>query len=101
MAPLPIGAHVEIAFARAPLLILLHEQRPHQAYHGCAGGEDADDALAPPDFLVEALLPIGGPQSSAIGQGQGQHGRRVVETGLQGCHCGGCLLLIVGDHLGQ
>ncbi len=69
-APLPIGGHVQVALARAPLFIMLHEQSPEQADSRFAVRKDTNDALSATDFLIETLLPIDGAQPLAVGARQ-------------------------------
>src|SRR5690348_354254 len=82
-SPLPVGGHVQVALAGAPRFILLHQERSEQAHGRLAVGEDADDALAAADLLIEPLLAVGGAQPLAIRGGQRQDRCGVVEAALQ------------------
>jgi hypothetical protein len=68
-----------VSYCAAPLLHKKHLRRL-AALHG---DEDADDALAAANFLIELFHPLGGSQPSAIGFGQCEDGGGIVEAGIQ------------------
>lgn len=61
-----LGGHFQGALASTPLFIVHLQEGIQQAYGGVPPREDADVALAAANFLVEALLSIGGSQALAI-----------------------------------
>lgn len=100
-SPLPVGGHVQVALAGAPHFILLHQERPEQAHGRFAVGEDADDALAAADLLMEPLLAVRRPQPRAIGRRQRQDRCGIVEASFQGGDSRGSRLGVVGDETGE
>ena len=97
VAPLPVGGHVEVAVARRPDLVLLHQQRPDQADDRVTVGEDTDDALTAANLLVEPLDTVGGAQALAVGRRQREDGGRVLKAALQGLDRARRAGLVVGD----
>jgi len=88
-----LQAHVAAGFG--PFVVLLHEDRAGEADDGVAAGEDADDVGPAPQFAVQALLRVGGPDLAPGLPGHGGEGEQVFagcrqvasgggELGLQG-----------------
>ncbi len=80
--------HVEIALP-GPRLVLFNQERPYETVGRCDSGEDPDHPLPPADLLVQALLPVGRAQPSAVLLGEHHHAHGVLEA-----------LLETGDDLG-
>ena len=65
--------HVEVDFSGFPIVAGFAEERRDQAQEGGFIGEDAGDAGAAFEFLVDAFQRIGGAHPLLVGGGQQEH----------------------------
>ena len=75
--------HVEVNFSGFPIVAGFAEEGGDEAQEGMFVGEDARDAGAAFEFLVDAFQSIGGAQAFLVGGGQGEHGEPLRQIFLQ------------------
>lgn len=75
--------HVEVGFGGGPVVVDLVEDGADQAQERFGCGEDAGDAGAALDLLVEALGGVGGAHADPVFGRQGQHGQAFGDVGFK------------------
>lgn len=72
-----------VAAGDRPVVVLLDEQRPHQAHDARLVGKNADDIGAPLDLLVQPLQRIRGVQRRAVRVRTRHERQHVVFRGIE------------------
>jgi hypothetical protein len=75
--------HVEVNFGGLPFIADFVEQGGDQTQEGGFIGEEAGDAGAAFEFLVDAFQGVAGAQSGLVGDGQGEGGEALRQIGFQ------------------